>query len=42
LIFDDASENLVTANDANMSLNPLIAPVKEEELGETPYDVNVL
>jgi hypothetical protein len=41
LIFVDAGENLVMADDVATPLNPLVAPIKEEELEEAPLDVNV-
>jgi hypothetical protein len=41
LVFVDANEDLVMANDVVTPLNPLIAPIEEEELEETPLDVNV-
>jgi hypothetical protein len=41
LVFVDVSEDLVMANDVVMPLNPLVALVQEEELEETPLDVNV-
>jgi hypothetical protein len=41
LVFIDASENLIMANDVVMLSNLLYAPIEEEELKETPFDVNV-
>jgi hypothetical protein len=41
LVFVDAGENSVMADDVVMPSNPPIAPVKEEELKETLLDMNV-
>jgi len=41
LVFVDASEDSVMANDVVMPLNPPVALVKEEELEELSLDVNV-
>jgi hypothetical protein len=41
LVFVEASENLVIADDVAMPSNPLVTPVEQEELEETPLDVNV-
>jgi hypothetical protein len=41
LVFVDAYEDLVMADDVVRPLNPSITPVEEEELEETPLDVNV-
>jgi hypothetical protein len=41
LVFVDASENLIMANDVVTSLNLLISLIEKEELEETPLDVNV-
>ncbi len=41
LVFVDASENLVMANDVATPSNPPIASVEKEELEEAPLDVNV-
>jgi hypothetical protein len=41
LVFVDVSENLVMADDVVMPLNPLVAPVEEEELEGAPLDMNV-
>jgi hypothetical protein len=38
--FVDAGENLVMADDVVTPSNPLIAPIKKEELEEAPLDVN--
>jgi hypothetical protein len=40
-IFVDASENLVMVDNVAMPLNPPIAPIEQEELEETLFDVNV-
>jgi hypothetical protein len=40
-IFVDACDNLVMADDVTTPLNPLVAPVEQEELEETSFDVNV-
>jgi hypothetical protein len=41
LVFIDAGENLVMVDDVVTPSNHLVAPIKEEELEETPFDVNV-
>jgi hypothetical protein len=41
LVFIDASENLVMADDVDMPLNPLISPIEMEKLKEASFDVNV-
>jgi len=41
LVFIDAGENLVMVDDVVTPSNHLVAPIKEEELKETPFDVNV-
>jgi hypothetical protein len=41
LVFVDACEDLIMADDVVASSNPLAALIKEEELEETPFDVNV-
>ncbi len=41
LVFVDAGENLVMADDVATPLNPLVSLVKKEELEEAPFDVNV-
>ncbi len=41
LIFVDASEILVMANDVATPSNPAIAPVKQEKFKEMSLDVNV-
>jgi hypothetical protein len=41
LVFVDAGEDLVMPDDVVTPSSPPIAPVKEEELEETPLDVNV-
>jgi hypothetical protein len=40
-VFVDASEILIMADDVATPLNPLVAPVEQEELEEVPLDVNV-
>ncbi len=37
----NASENLVMADNIVTPLNPLITPIKKEELEDTSHDVNV-
>ncbi len=37
----DACEDLIMVDDVVMPSNPSVAPSKEEELEETPFDVNV-
>ncbi len=41
LVFVDACENLVMADDVAMPLNPLVSLLKKEELEEASLDVNV-
>jgi hypothetical protein len=41
LVFVDASENLVMADDVVTPLNPLVSLIEKEELEEAPFDVNV-
>jgi hypothetical protein len=41
LVFIDACEDLVIANDVVTSSNPPVALVEEKELEETLFDVNV-
>jgi len=41
LVFVDAGENVVMADDVAMPSNPPISLVKKEELEEAPLDVNV-
>jgi hypothetical protein len=41
LVFVDAGENLVMADDVIMPLNPPVSLVKKEKLEEAPLDVNV-
>jgi hypothetical protein len=41
LVFVDAGENLVMADDVTTLLNPPISPVEKEELEEAPLNVNV-
>jgi hypothetical protein len=41
LVFVDASENLVMADDVITPSNPLVSLVENEELEETLFDVNV-
>ncbi len=41
MVFVDASENLVMADDVVMPLNLLVSLVKKEELEETSFDMNV-
>jgi hypothetical protein len=41
LVFIDASENLVMADDVAMPSNPPISLVKKEKLKEAPLDMNV-
>jgi len=40
LVFIDVGEDLIMANDVMLS-NLLYAPIEEEELKETPFDMNV-
>jgi hypothetical protein len=41
LVFVDAGENLVMADDIVMHSNPLVAPVEQKELEKVPLEVNV-
>ncbi len=41
MVFVDASEDSIMANDVATPSNLLIVPVEEEEFEETPLDVNV-
>jgi hypothetical protein len=41
LVFIDAGENLVMADDVAKPSNPLVSLVEKEELEEAPLDVNV-
>jgi hypothetical protein len=41
LVFVDAGENLVMADDVTTPSNPLVSLVENEELEEAPLDVNV-
>jgi hypothetical protein len=41
LVFVDASENLIMANDVATPSNPPVAPIEEETLEKTPLDMNV-
>jgi len=41
LVFVDLGEYSVMADDVVMRSNPLIAPIEEEKLEETPLNVNV-
>jgi len=41
LVFVDASENLVMADDVATPLNPLVSLIEKEELEETSFDMNV-
>jgi hypothetical protein len=41
LVFVDACENLVMADDVATPSNPLVSLVEKEELEEAPLDVNV-
>jgi len=41
LVFVDAGENLVMADNVAMPSNPLVSLVEKEKLEETPFDVNV-
>jgi hypothetical protein len=40
-IFVDACENLVMVDDVATPSNPLVAPIKKEELEEASLNVNV-
>jgi hypothetical protein len=41
LVFVDAGENLVMADDVTTPSNPLVSLIKKEELEEAPLDLNV-
>jgi hypothetical protein len=41
LVFVNASENLVMADDVATPSNPSVAPVEQEEFEEIPFEVNV-
>jgi hypothetical protein len=41
LVFVDAGEDLIMADDVVTHLNPIVALVKKEEFEKTPLDVNV-
>jgi len=41
LVFVDAGENLVMADEVATPSNPLVAPVEQKELEEIPLKVNV-
>jgi hypothetical protein len=41
LVFVDANENSIMADDVVMPSNFLVTPIEEEEFEETPLDVNV-
>jgi hypothetical protein len=41
LVFVDADEDLIMADDVVTPLNPLIASINEDEFEETSLDVNV-
>jgi len=41
LVFVDIGEDSIMANDVIMPSNLLVALAEEEELEETPFDVNV-
>jgi hypothetical protein len=41
LVFVDADENLVMANDVTTPLNPLVTLVEHEKLEKTSFDMNV-
>jgi hypothetical protein len=41
LVFVNVGEDSIMADDATMFSNPLDAPIEEEELKKTPFDVNV-
>ncbi len=40
-VFVDADEVLIMVDDVATPLNPLVAPVEQEELEETSLDMNV-
>jgi len=41
LVFVDAGENLVMADDIAMPSNPSVAPIEQEEFEKVPLEVNV-
>jgi len=41
LVFIDACEDSIMADDVVMTSNPLVMPVEKEEFHETSFDVNV-
>jgi len=41
LVFINASENLVMADNVATPLNPSITPIEQKELEEVPLEVNV-
>jgi hypothetical protein len=41
LVFVNASENLIMADDVITPSNPLVLVVKKEELEEAPFEVNI-
>jgi hypothetical protein len=41
LVFVDAGEDSAMVDDAIMPSNPPVVPIEDEELEETPLDVNV-
>jgi hypothetical protein len=41
LVFVDASENSIMADDVAMPLNPPVVPIEKEKLEKAPLDVNV-
>jgi len=41
LVFVDACENLIMANDLAMPWNPSVSLVEKEELEKAPFDMNV-
>jgi hypothetical protein len=41
LVFVDACEDSIMADDVAMPLNHLVAPIEKEELEKAPLDVNV-
>jgi hypothetical protein len=41
LVFVDAGEDLVMADDVVVPSNLLVAPIEKEKLEETSFDVNV-
>jgi hypothetical protein len=40
-VFIDVGENLITTDDVTTPSNPLVTPIKKEELEKTSFDVNV-